>query len=311
MLIVAIAITDYENNHIVVRKQIIAIEDLPDEFEGYTFLQISDLHGKSFGKKQEQLIRLISETKHDAILLTGDMNKGIEEMPCQAIMDLIDGLQGECMYWTDGNCGPYTMEKYQGKYTGRLLDAGKILKDKGVCFLNEPITLVRGNSQIYLIPKMATERANKSFIRSAERFIKESDWDEIESFNKDQKEWFTRLHDKTLVIIAVDHYPEQTYLSAAKAEKEQKLPYDLIICGHTHGGQIRIPFIGAVYIPVVSSGSGGWFPRDEDTRGLSWIEGIPQYISAGLGSSSSIPFLAFRFFCPPEINMITLEKKTY
>ena len=78
--------------------------------------------------------------------------------------------------------------------------------------------------------------------------------------------------------------------------------------GHYHGGQLRLPFFGALYIPSPTSGiANGYFPKQNEVKGLNQIIDMQQYISAGLGSSASISFLDFRLFNTPEINLITLR----
>ena len=78
----------------------------------------------------------------------------------------------------------------------------------------------------------------------------------------------------------------------------------LILAGHYNGGQRRIPFIGAVYVPEL-----GWFPKDQEVQGLSYTDGIPQYISPGLGSDPHYEHQPGRVFNPPVITKITLTGK--
>lgn len=69
----------------------------------------------------------------------------------------------------------------------------------------------------------------------------------------------------------------------------------LVLCGHTHGGQIRLPLIGA---PVVPS-------RYGQRYALGWVRGAygtPAYVSRGLGTSG----LPLRNLCPPEVTVLTL-----
>lgn len=71
------------------------------------------------------------------------------------------------------------------------------------------------------------------------------------------------------------------------------LGYDLILCGHTHGGQVRVPGIGAL---VTNSD----LPR-RMARGLHRLGGAWLHVSAGLGTSMFAPF---RFACRPEVCLL-------
>ena len=100
----------------------------------------------------------------------------------------------------------------------------------------------------------------------------------------------------------------QANLSKEQWDSTGYLDYALSICGHYHGGQVRVPFYGALYIPSPTSGiHNGYFPNQKEVKGLNQIAGMQQYISAGLGASNSIAFLDFRIFDTPEINLITLH----
>jgi len=79
---------------------------------------------------------------------------------------------------------------------------------------------------------------------------------------------------------------------------------DLILAGHYNGGQWRIPFIGAIYVPEL-----GWFPEDSLVQGLSYVDGIPQYISPGLGSDPHYEHQPGRIFNSPVITRIVLTRK--
>ena len=78
----------------------------------------------------------------------------------------------------------------------------------------------------------------------------------------------------------------------------------LILAGHYNGGQWRIPFVGAIYVPEL-----GWFPEDSLVQGLSYIGGIPQYISPGLGSDPHYERQPGRIFNNPTITRIVLTRK--
>ena len=98
--------------------------------------------------------------------------------------------------------------------------------------------------------------------------------------------------------ILISHHPEYypKYI--------RPLKIDLTVSGHAHGGQWRIPFIGAVYVPEL-----GWFPEDSQVQGLSYVQGIPQYISPGLGSDPHYKNQPGRIFNSPVITRIVLTRK--
>ncbi len=76
---------------------------------------------------------------------------------------------------------------------------------------------------------------------------------------------------------------------------------DLTIAGHTHGGQVRIPFFGP---PLTLSG----VPRDVAAGGLHAINGQAIYVSRGIGCErASAPRV--RFNCPPEVSLLTLRAR--
>jgi predicted MPP superfamily phosphohydrolase len=114
--------------------------------------------------------------------------------------------------------------------------------------------------------------------------ISRDDYEGIgESFNSDA--------DLTLGVV---HAPYLRVLDAMEADNTQ-----LILAGHTHGGQLRVPGYGALVTNC-----------DLDTkraRGLSQHRSSALHVSAGLGCSRYAPF---RFACPPEATLITLTSRT-
>lgn len=93
--------------------------------------------------------------------------------------------------------------------------------------------------------------------------------------------------------IGVAHAPYRRVLDAFVADGAQ-----LILAGHTHGGQLRVPGFGALVTNCD-------LPRRQ-ARGLSRHHGVPLHVSAGLGAS---PFANFRFATPPEATLLTLRAR--
>lgn len=90
--------------------------------------------------------------------------------------------------------------------------------------------------------------------------------------------------------IALTHSPEPRLLDRFESDG-----YDLILAGHTHGGQLRVPFYGALVTNCgIDRARSRWLHR----WGRSWL-----HVSAGLGTS---PYAPYRFACPPEATLLTL-----
>src|SRR3954453_13334797 len=104
------------------------------------------------------------------------------------------------------------------------------------------------------------------------------------------------------VRIGLVHSPEPRVLDRFAADG-----YDLLLCGHTHGGQLRVPFYGALVTNCgIDRERARWLHR--------WTEPSPSspngtwlHVSAGLGTS---PYAPYRFACPPEATLLTLTAAT-
>lgn len=91
--------------------------------------------------------------------------------------------------------------------------------------------------------------------------------------------------------LGLTHSPEPRVLDRFAADD-----YDLVLAGHTHGGQLRVPGIGAL---VTNCGLDRSRARGASRWGVhTWL-----HVSAGLGTS---PFAPVRFACPPEATLLTL-----
>ncbi|HEY0641120.1 MAG TPA: metallophosphoesterase [Pseudonocardiaceae bacterium] len=97
------------------------------------------------------------------------------------------------------------------------------------------------------------------------------------------------------VRIGVTHSPEPRVLDAFAGDG-----YDLVLAGHTHGGQLRVPFYGAL---VTNCGLDRTRARGASRWGAhTWL-----HVSAGLGTS---PYAPVRFACPPEASFLTLVPRS-
>lgn len=104
-----------------------------------------------------------------------------------------------------------------------------------------------------------------------------------------------RANDQAHVRIGVTHSPEPRVLDSFADDR-----YDLVLAGHTHGGQLRVPLYGAL---VTNCG----LDRTRARGASRWGSHTWLHISAGLGTS---PYAPVRFACPPEASFLTLVPRS-
>lgn len=231
---------------------------LPEEFNGFKIIQISDLHHKNFGKNQEQLIDMIRKEKPDIILLTGDIADE-EHTNMKPIEDMLVGICDiASVYYVSGNHELYNKAKKQYDKLEELFD------EYGVMDIDdETVEIEKGNASIYL---HGEKYRNKSIAKHME-YVDES------KFN-----------------ILMYHCSDAFDLI-------NNFGYDIIFSGHTHGGVVKLPFIGGLV------GNGGeLFPKYDS--GAFIHEKCTMFSSSGLGDTK-FP----RFNNPPEVLSVTLYSK--
>lgn len=292
-LLLAVFLVDYclvDNYRILVTKETVHIKNLPMEWEGFTILQITDLHSRSFGGKQQDLLRKINQCHYDMIAITGDMVN--QEVGPEAFYKLLDGIENrKHVLFVPGNADPavavYTPSADMSEKTSFTKQFEKTTFAKEL--ENRECTILDSSQASYALRKR-----------------KHTLW--VENFREQPQ----MTSDPTDLRIGLSHYPiTQEDAEGWKAQWEsarQDVP-DLILAGHYHGGQLRVPFFGALYVPASSMKNRGYFPPQQQVKGLMEFQGIRQYISTGLGANGWIPLLKFRLFNPPEINLITLTGK--
>lgn len=293
--------TIHDNNRITTVEQTITIDELPEEFEGFTILQITDLHERVFGEEQEKLRQAINSIEYDAIVFTGDMLDDPESKNYEPFYTLIEGISNkEVAFFVPGNTDPQSfILNEETSFENDEFITG--MEERGVYLLDSVQKVEKGNSSLY-------------FTYFENSIVKERTLSKMESKNSNQ---IMRMQlelsiletlSESDVLITLNHYPlPDEKIDYLKNEDEYTFRnYDLIIAGHYHGGQIRLPLIGALFVPEPYYLWDGFFPPRDRIKGLWEYGGIQQYVSTGLGSSDAIPFMKFRFLNPPEINVLTL-----
>jgi uncharacterized protein len=277
ILLVFLIYVIIDNNRVYVNEVTISHNQLPDQFNHFKILQITDLHGKTFGTNQDRLINKINELEFDVIFLTGDYLDDFGDENYKPLEDLLEGLPKEKpIYYVLGN------QEVVGNYEfipHTRIEIMDLLEDYGATHIYPIQKIEKDDASIFLTGISYKEEEFKKL-----NFIPERD------FN-----------------IAVIHRPidydvDERFKVIGKLHETD---YNISIAGHTHGGQIRLPFIGA----IIGPNNEGLFPPESEIYGLhADNNNRKNFISSGLGNTGPW-FLQFRLFNPPEIALITLEKE--
>ncbi len=258
----------YENTKLQVSNYNIINHNIPVDFNNYKIVQISDFHNTKSKTLTNDLIEEIKEQKPNIIVLTGDLidsNKTDVEVAINFIKKINNIAP---IYYVSGNheasISSYTKIKEQ------------LVENKVIILDNKTEVLKINESEINLIgiddPRMAYES-----------FVSDSEIIKVELDNA--------KYDDNKYNILLSHRPElfDTYV-----EKE----LDLVLVGHAHGGQIRIPFIGGIVAP-----NQGLFPKY--TSGIFEESKTTMVVNRGIGNS----ILPFRINNRPELVIITINNQ--
>lgn len=264
------------NQQIKIIEQDILIEQLPESFEGFKVLQITDLQGQYFGDNQEHLIKVINSIDYDLLAFTGDMGDLNFDLEGKALKVLIERLpKDKLIVYVEGNHGPFVRDHETGEKT----EMAEWLENQGINLLFEPLCIEIDGNRLWIVEQ-------------TEPFSKTEGLDDMKEND---------------VLIGIMHYPLNEELYKQMRESDDSSDYDLILAGHYHGGQWRIPFYGAVFISNVYGSR--WFPSQESVSGLTIWSGYQQYVSRGLGASGRSGWIKQRWFNPPEVNVLTLTDR--
>lgn len=304
--------TLWDNQRIIVREENIGIDDLPEELDGFTILQITDLHEKTFGENQRKLIDKVNSLEYDAIVFTGDMLDDAQSQNYNPTYDLLDGINNlDHALFVSGNTDPNHFEPISAR-TSDKHDFVKGMADRGVRPLESIYPMDVGEASVHFVEfeiSLKDPYDEIAKLESSSQSAKEPDDEHLINLYEEMKT-INDLSNED-ILISLYHYP----LVDQRIDIYQKDPsvhfrdYDLHIAGHYHGGQIRLPFLGALMVPEAYYDNYGLLPPQDRVMGYWEYDGLKQYVSAGLGSSRAVGFLNFRFLNPPEINLLTLKKE--
>ncbi|GAB6085061.1 metallophosphoesterase [Alkaliphilus crotonatoxidans] len=267
IFLVPFSIWVYWGNTSILTTQIhISSKSLPVSFNGFRIVHVSDLHNTEFGVNQEKLLDAVKNASPDLIAITGDLIDSRRTDLLKA-MDFVNGaVKIAPVYYVTGN-HEARIDEYL-KLEEKMAEAGVVLlRDKGV-------TIERGEDFIRLLGL------------DDPSFMKKNDKIENSITLTDAK--LKDLMDENQYTILLSHRPELFNVYAAHS-------IDLILSGHAHGGQVRLPFVGGLVAP-----NQGLFPKYDE--GIYEIGPSKMVVSRGLGNS----IFPVRINNRPELVVITL-----
>ena len=247
--------------------------NLPQSFHDFRIVQISDLHASYwFGREYlMQVVKEINKLKKDLVVITGDIITG--------------AVNGFWKKW---------MPAINGDYLAMVVDVlGNLDAGEKMAVLGNHDQWEGAQTESRLVSELESvgirvmRNGSKRFIRgSSSLYVAGTDDD-----------WFTCNLEK-----ALHNVPQNEFkiLLCHNPDVRQRIKngtkIDLTLCGHTHGGQVAIPFISHHFIPI-----------DEPLRYLAGLVKEPYgytYVNRGIGTL----VFPFRIGAPPEITCFTLRK---
>lgn len=273
-MIVIILFCNFQNKHLETTHYTYAAEQLGADLEGYRIVQISDLHNAKFGKNNQKLVDRIRECEPDMIVLTGDFVDSNHTNVDQSVQ-FVDEIVKICpVYYVTGN-HEYWLEKsgYDELMSG-LADAGVVIMD------NQVVEISRGDAKFRLVglDDRSLSDGTLGTLLNDQAGQKEETADNENSGEKE-------------LTVVLAHEPQ--YLA-----RYALAGVDLVLSGHAHGGQFRLPFVGEIVAP-----DQGFLP--EYTAGEYYMNGTEMIVSRGLGNS----VIPVRLFNYPEIVCVELKTK--
>lgn len=257
-----------ENNNLQISNYSITNNNFPVEFNNYKIVQISDFHNTKSKRLAKDLVKEIKNQKPDIIVLTGDLIDANKEHMDISI-DFIKEINNTApIYFVTGN------------HEASINDYNELknkLEENNVTILDNESQVIKKKSSEINIIGISDPTMKHSHYETDENII-EFELDSID-YNKDN------------YTILLSHRPE---LFEIYVDND----INLVLTGHAHGGQIKIPFIGGLIAP-----NQGLFPKY--TNGKIEQDDTTMIVSRGIGNS----ILPFRINNRPELVLITLSSE--
>lgn len=276
ILVVLVLIRIYYENHTFVVQYYDVDTKVEEPGTGWKIVFLSDLHNQEYGKGNEKLLQAVRTEQPDLILVGGDMlirSTGEKYEKAAAFLEQLPAIAP--VYCANGN-HEQRMKECEDEYGTAYQDYKKRLVDAGIRMLeNEAVTVSLGGQKV----QIGGLEIPISF------FAKQVPWKRYPAFQDDSPEHLMPGQFDMRPVREGGPYKILLAHQALYAQTYADWGMDLVLCGHLHGGVLRLPGIGGVISPQLT-----FFPKysgEHSKRGESDI-----IVSKGLGGHS-IPLRLF------------------
>lgn len=266
-LLVLLLISSFFNGLVVRNYTIKTDKLLPDQ--SIKIVLITDLHSHIYGEGQRKIVKKIKNQNPDLIALAGDIADDV--VPIYGTEVFLDAIKDIApVYYVTGNHEIWTRDVSKVKNIFRKYGVRVLENNYEEVNINGIDLILAGAEDPDIIPY---ERPGSNW------------YDEVEQGLLD-------LENNKSYKILLSHRPEL-------ADFYNTLDLDIVLSGHAHGGQVRIPFIlNGLYAPHQ-----GFFPKY--AGGVYEHENYTHVVSRGASFNPRLP----RIFNPPEVISITIQGK--
>jgi uncharacterized protein len=239
------------------------LRNLPASFENFRILQLTDFHTGGYMPigHLRRVIAHVNTLPYDLAVVTGDLVSHSLKYVNEAA-ELVASLRRPVAVTFGNHDYSATIEPWSSHEVADALT--KALEPRGIEVLrNRAMPIERDDGRIWIVGL-----------------------DDFWSGTFSPETAFANI-DKTEPIVALSHNPDSVFTL-------RRFGAQWVIAGHTHGGQIRIPILGSLVLPI-------HFKQFD--KGLFDVRGTKMYVSRGVGCRVPV-----RFRCPPEVTTFILKR---
>lgn len=270
VLIVGVGLIVLEQKRLVIRQQTLRLPSLPDAFDGFRVVQLSDLHKRVYPHRERRLLQKVQQCQPDIIVITGDLvSRSVTDFTERTA--LLKALrQMAPVYLSLGNHEWDMQPQQMAAYQAMVKQSGCVLLE------NETVTLQRNGMVCYLAGASLRIGIYHDAVFA---------YRDLESYTAADLTADLGERKGCTILLAHSPFPAESYFTWGA---------DLTLSGHVHGGIVRLPIIGGLLSPERR-----FLPQY--SKGIYEKNGRYLYVNCGIGK--------LRLGNPSEVAEITLRSE--